>query len=115
MSDEILTDNPQLAANDLVMAKTMADVLHTTYPGHLWAVTCDGKTGLADVRNLALSGNWGFRMKLDDIYSASQFMHMVKMAGGELLERYRLTRGKFDQDQYNALPTDHAGRLKADL
>lgn len=115
MSDEILTDNPQLDANDLVMAKTMAEELHRAYPGHLWAVTCNGTIGFADVRNLALSGNWGFRIKLDDIYSASQFMHLVRTAGGELLERYRLTRGKFDQDQYNALPTDFAGRLKADL
>lgn len=113
MSD-IVTDTPNIAANDLVMAKTMADTLHTAYPGHLWAVTCDGKQGMADVRNMALSGNWGFRLKLRDIYSASEFKKDVLRAGGELLERYKLARGRFREDQYSDIPTDFAGRLKGD-
>jgi hypothetical protein len=114
MSD-IVTDNPIGAANDIVMAKQMAEALHAAYPGHMWAVACDGQIGFADVRNLALSGNWGFRIKLDEIYSGSNFKHRVLMAGGELLERYRLNRGKFNQDQYQGLQTDFAGRFKADL
>ena len=112
---DLVTDNPQGAANDIVMAKEMAEALHSAYPGHLWAVTCDGEIGFADVRNLALSGNWGFRIKLDEIYSGSQFKHKVLMAGGELLERYRLRRGKFDADEYANLKTDFAGHHKADL
>lgn len=113
--NELVTDNPQGAANDILMAKEMAEALHAAYPGHLWAVTCDGTVGFADVRNLALSGNWGFRVKLKDIYSASQFKKDVVRAGGELLERYRLSRGKFKQDEYQQLTPDHAGRFKADL
>jgi hypothetical protein len=35
-------------------------------------------------------------------------------AGGELLERYRLTRGRFDVGQYSQLKTDRVGRIKAD-
>lgn len=111
----LLTDAPEVAANDLVMAKTMADALHTAYQGHLWAVTCDGKSGMADVRNLFLSGNWGFRLKLHAIYSGSEFKKEVLRAGGELLERYRLSRGRFKEAEYHNLPTDFAGRLKADL
>lgn len=114
MSD-IVTDNPIGAANDIVMAKQMAEALHAAYPGHMWAVACDGQIGFADVRNLALSGNWGFRIKLDEIYSGSQFKRQVLMAGGELLERYRMSRGKFNQDQYQGLQTDFAGHFKADL
>lgn len=112
---ELVTDNPQGAANDILMSKEMADTLHAAYPGHLWAVTCDGEIGFADVRNLALSGNWGFRIKLDEIYSGSQFKHKVLMAGGELLERYKLSRGRFNADEYATLKTDHAGLNKADL
>lgn len=114
MSD-IITDNPVGAANDMLMAKEMAEALHAHYPGHLWAVTCDGQTGMADVRNLALSGEWGFRLHLKKIYSASEFRRRVVMAGGEFLERYRLHRGKLNEDHLNSLPTDFAGRLKADL
>ena len=115
MTDEVVTDNPQGAANDVLMSKEMAEALHLAYPGHLWAVTCDGTIGFADVRNMLLSGNWGFRIKLDEIYSGSQFRKKVIMAGGELLERYRLSRGSFKQDEYSNLETNRAGLFKADL
>lgn len=111
----LVTDNPVGEANDIVMAKSMAEALHNAYPGHLWAVNCSGQTGMADIRNLALSGQWGFRLRLTDIYSASAFRKDVVMAGGELLERYRLSRGRLDIDQYSNLHGDFAGRLKADM
>lgn len=113
MSD-IVTDNPIGAANDIVMAKAMAETLHAAYPGHFWAVCCDGKKGMADVRNMRFSGMWGFRLRLPAIYSASEFKREVLRAGGELLERYRMSRGKFNEDQYSDIPMDAAGRLKAD-
>lgn len=113
--NELVTDNPQLAANDLVMAKEMAEALHAAYPGHMWAVACDGAgSGFADVRNLALSGMWGFRVMLRHTYSASEFKRRVVMAGGEILERYRMSRGKFKEHEYAAIPTDIAGNPKAD-
>ena len=87
MSD-MLTENPTGTANDIVMSKEMAEALHAAYPGHLWAVTCDGQVGFADVRNLYLSGNWGFRIKLDKVYSGSDFKRQVVMAGGELRFAY---------------------------
>lgn len=114
MSD-IITDNPLGNVHDIGMAKEMADALHTAYPGHIWAVSVDGSIGFADVRNLALSGNWGYRLKLDKIYSASEFKKRVLRGGGEMLERYRMARGKFREDQYSDIPMDFAGRLKADM
>lgn len=112
---ELVTDNPVGAANDILMSKEMAEALHAAYPGHMWAVAVDGSIGFADVRNLALSGNWGFRIKLDNIYSGSSFKKDVLRAGGELLERYRMSRGKFRADEYADLKTDQAGNHKADL
>jgi hypothetical protein len=114
MSDQ-LTANPTGTANDILMAKEMAEALHSHYPGHLWAVTCDGETGMADVRNLLLSGNWGFRLRLPATYSASEFRRRVVMAGGELLERYRIKRGRLNPDDINNLRADFAGQAKADL
>lgn len=113
MSD-LVTETPQLDANDLVMAKEMADALHQHYPGHLWAVTCDGKTGMADIRNLALSGNWGFRLRLPATFTASDFKRRVVMGGGELLERYRVRRGAARPDEIASLQTDHTGNLRCD-
>lgn len=112
MTDDVVTDNPQGRINDILMAKNMAELLHRHYPGHLWAVSCDGK--FADVRNMMLSGNWGWRVKVSGLSSGSDFDKKIVRAGGELLERYRLTRGKFNEDHVATLPTDFAGRLIGD-
>lgn len=113
--NEIVTDNPVGHAADIGLAKQMAEALHQAYPGHLWAVTCDGRTGMADIRNLALSGQWGFRLHIHRNYSASYWKHRVVMGGGELLERYRMRRGRFDEDAYNNLPVNRAGNIIGDL
>lgn len=110
MGPDLVTDAPDLAANDLILAKQMADTLHKHYPGHLWAVTCDGQKGIATVRNLALSGNYGFIIKLRDHYSASNFEREVMRAGGELLERYRQRPGRANQARLAEIPMDFAGR-----
>jgi len=107
----IVTENPQLRANELVRAKQMADTLHKHYPDHLWAVTCDDYQGIVTVRNMSLSGAWGFVLKSDSMYSASHFDKEVMRAGGELLERYRVHRGRAEHDELAALPADRSGRL----
>jgi hypothetical protein len=105
----LVTDAPAGHAADILLAKNMAETLHKHYPNHMWAVTCDGDTGLATVRNLALSGNWGFVLKIPAIYSASEFAKDVMRAGGEILERYKLSRGGMNFDHYDSLQTDHTG------
>lgn len=112
MSDILMTDQPQVAASDMVLARNMAETLHKHYPGHLWAVTCEN--GVASVRNMYLSGQWGFLLKVGEQYSASEFDRQVVRAGGELLERYKLSRSAFRDDQYHDIKTDFAGNLLAD-
>ena len=109
----IVTDAPQVAINDLVMAKQMADDLHTAYPGHLWAVAID--KSFLDVRNLYLSGNWGFRLSIPQMYSSSDWDKKVLRAGGEILERYRQRRAHADDAAIDALPTNFAGRHNPEL
>lgn len=110
----LVTDAPAVSANDLTLSKQMADTLFKQYPGepnkpHLWAVSVDSQQGIADVRNLGLSGSWGFRLVLPQAYSASYFDQMVMRAGGELLERYRVSRGRAGVSHIEALTTDFAG------
>lgn len=114
MQQELTTDTPDIDANDLVMSKDMAEALHAAYPGHLWAVQVQGKQGMADVRNLMLSGNWGFRIKLPLVYSASDFKKQVVRAGGEILERYRLRRGAADHDAIASLDVTSTGIIVGD-
>lgn len=105
---QLVTDNPQLAANDLVTAKQTAELLHKHYPGHAWAVSCE--EGVVEVRNLALSGEWGFRLFRDQAFSGSEYDKKVMRAGGEILERYKLRRGMVNQDHLQELQTDFSGR-----
>ncbi|MGZ8317489.1 MAG: hypothetical protein ACXWVD_00160 [Telluria sp.] len=101
-------------ANDMIIAKEIGDTLHNHYPGHLWAVEVDGPNGVANIRDLMLSGRMGYVLRLVDIYSASEFKKNVIRAGGELLERYRLNRGAFDEAQYSGLKTNFAGDFAFD-
>lgn len=105
-----LTGTPDIAALDFNMAKEMSECLTAAYPGHAWAVTCEGEKGIATVRNLALSGNWGFVMKLRNMSSSSDWKKQIIMAGGELLERFRLRRGAVDHDAVASLEMDPLGR-----
>ena len=110
MSDGlILADEAGIGANDIVMAKNMADALQKHYPGHLWAVTCDGKQGVATVRNMMLSGNWGVVIKLKTL-NGDPSMRSVMRAGGEVLERYNLARANLNTERWAEVPRQ-AGRL----
>jgi len=96
-------------SSDYTTAKNVAEHLEKKYPGWLWAVnTMDG---VVTVKSMRLSGNWGFVLhedKIDNDYRA------VTLAGGEILERYRQHRSKFNQDRYMELSMDSKGQLDGD-
>lgn len=94
----------KVAALDYELARVMAEALHKAYPGHLWAVTCEGDKGIATVRNLMLAGNWAFVLHLNKIYSISDWEKTVIRAGGEMLERFRQRRGEANQDALAEIP-----------
>lgn len=112
MSDLILTDAPQITANEYLLAREAAEALHQHYPGYLWAVNVNGS--VVDIRCLNLSGMWGYTLHIPAIYSASEWKKMVMRAGGEILERYRQRRGQFDEQRVREAPRDFAGRLQFD-
>lgn len=101
-------------ANDMVLAKEIADTLHRHYPGHLWAVNVDGPNGIANIRDLLLSGQMGYVLKLGNMFSASDFGRDVVRAGGEILERFRLGRGRLNEAEYATLKTNFAGDFAFD-
>ena len=97
--------------SDYTRAKNTAEMLDKKYPCWLWAVhTIDC---VFVVKSMRLSGNWGFVLhedKIDNDYKA------VVRAGGEMLERFRMSRGKFHQDKYlTDLTIDHKGQLNGDF
>ena len=99
---------------DYDIAKRIAETLNKHYPGHLWGVTANHETGVATVLNLRLSGRWGFIIKLSEILDDPHLKKVIT-AGGEILERYRISRGQFDQDRIDELSVDFSGNHKADM
>ena len=99
-----------LNVHDYTLAKNVAEKLEEKYPGWLWAVhVMDGVVG---VKSMRLSGNWGFVLHANKIENDYK---VVVNAGGEILERYRQSRGKFNQTLYEDLDMDSKGRLNGDL
>jgi len=95
--------------NDHTLAKNVAETLEKKYPGWFWAVNV--MDGIVTVKSLRISGNWGFVMHADKIDNDYK---MVVMAGGEILERFRQKRGKFNNTLYNDLNMDARGQLDGD-
>ena len=83
------------SAQMITMAKLAAQVLTQAYPNHLWIVgwapgmTLVVKLGSADAR-------YGYTVDAAGTHSISHYEYLVKMAGGELLERLGLKRGAWD-------------------
>ena len=99
---------------DLAMSKEIAEALNQQYPGHLWAVRVQGEYGVASIHNLMLSGEWGYRLLLDKNYSVSDLRARAIKAGGEILERFNVKRGKMNDDHMATMATDFAGRVLGD-
>jgi len=113
MSDLLITEDSQFKANELLLAKNAAEMLNRAYPGHLWAVDVEGS--VMNIRDMLLSGSMGYTLHIPAIYSASSWDKDVIFAGGEILERYNIARGKWRDGATQHLKRDVAGRfLQAD-
>ena len=80
------------ARYDLWVARRAMELLERAYPGHPWMAAADSAKGVVTVSlPMLMGGNWVYLIKWADLAPAR-----VIAAGGELLERYRLPREKFD-------------------
>lgn len=108
------TEDLVAEAYDMARSKDIAEALNAQYPGHLWAVRVQSKHGIGTIHNMALSETHGYVIKLDGLYSASQLAAKAIYAGGEILERFKVARGRVDNELMDALPKDFAGRVLGD-
>lgn len=93
---------------ELSWSKRIAATLEQHYPGHLWAVNVDVRGGMATVQNLNLSGRWGFYVRMVDFIN-DPFMRKIVHSGGEILERYRVSRGQMRPDEIENVPQNFYG------
>jgi hypothetical protein len=98
-------------AYELWVARRAFDLLERAYPGHLWFVDFDlAKGGMCLSVPVLTGGNWVYFIRQQDIEPKR-----VILAGGELLERYRLARGALRVDEFVAARDQHsvlAGRAR---
>jgi len=82
---------------DIQLTHRIADKLNEHYPGHLWAVHLNDEKlgGVVIIRNLAISGKYGYVLKLERIY-ADPSLRCVMRAGGEMLERSKMNLSKWN-------------------
>ena len=92
------------ARTDLATARAVRRILDTAYPGHDWEVLADSAQGYVAFRIPALMGlNYAYLVKRRDLTPEA-----VLKGGGELLERYRLPRGRFDLDRFLEARAKHS-------
>lgn len=91
---------------DIELAKNIYDILDKHYSGHPWAVWADHRKTNATADILLFYPN-----KLGQIYKFGYKLHIAKLdapylrkkvirAGGELLERYGLSRDRANEDSF---------------
>ncbi len=83
---------------DLALAAAVYHKLDAHYPGHQWRVNADHDTGLVTVQLLYTdllrhNAKWGYVIKIARLNGDPTLRAAVK-AGGELLERYGLSRAR---------------------
>lgn len=86
------------------MCRGFAEFMNRLYPGYMWEVGM--MSDIVYVRNLNLDKKAGFKLPLKDIDVDGR---VLMRAGGELLERFRLKRGRKNVDAVRSLKRDIRG------
>jgi hypothetical protein len=84
-------------AKDMEVAKTMMAWLERHYPGHLWATVANHAQGIVQFNIPILMGLdewWVVNLRTHDIIDG------MRQGAGQILERYRLARGRFDLSSF---------------
>lgn len=115
-SQTIITDTKEAAGDalDFALSKTIAEAIHSKYPGHLWGVRVRGDQGIATIHNFMLSAEYGYLLKLNNNYSASDLSARAIRGAGEILERFKQVRGKVDDDAIASMPVNIKGMVIGD-
>lgn len=104
MDPQGVVDDPQLlhlSVTGRMIAKHCARILEAHYSGWQWGITVDERGGVVHLFALVLSGDMGYTLLLDDVYNCGNFdSQMILMAGGEVLERFGVPRGRFSLDAW---------------
>ena len=92
-------------AKDAEVVKTMMRWLEKHYPGHLWGCVADLRHGIVKFNIPILMGVrhwWVVNLRTHDIVDG------MRQGAGQILERYRLNRGRFNLAQFLDARAQHS-------
>lgn len=89
---------------DLPLARQALESLFALYPGYAWVAEIPPNQNILKIKNLSLDvrGKYGIVLHKTEL-SGANIPKTMRVAGGELLERFRAVRGPMQ-------PDDIAGR-----
>lgn len=96
----ILLNDPYEAAEQRFLQEAMRLMLEF-YPGYGWNLRADVRQGILTVGLPTFMGavlQWVIH--LDKVQSPQELEKKIRAAGGEILERLKLARGKLNQSEY---------------
>lgn len=80
------------------LAKRIGEILVEAYPGHPWHVAITG--GVLVIKHMKISAKMGMVLHYQKVvHDAKVLKRGIVIAGGELLERAGLTRGRFEEQR----------------
>ncbi len=104
----------EFVAADAYWAGRIGAEFVKAYPGHGWEVHVDLKNKICNIFNRHMSPTHGYRWKTEEIRLPSLTADVVRI-GGEILERFGLSRERFEGDKIREIQHNTQGNAKADL
>lgn len=105
-----LLDRPRIEIDDstpdsryakaYAIAKQVAEELHDQYPHHPWRVYVCSDNSTITIMNDLISTYYGYHLHVRNLGSASEVKANVRWAGGEFLERFRVSRDRLNEHDY---------------
>ena len=96
-------------SSTVILVKEIADILTKQYPDYAWAVQPDERGEIINIFNLHCHSSLGYTIRIDDIIHDMR-RKLAYRAGGEILERFRLSR-KMDREEIKHAPRDVHGMM----
>lgn len=98
-------EDPALERRETELAGKLARVLTQHYPGYTWGVYVTIPGGICGVKLATqMQTTLAHVIHLDSVSSYPEMCKEMRKVGGELLERFRLSRTTFSRDAVRSTP-----------
>lgn len=105
------TGTDQIEIANYELASIVGECLHNAYPGYLWRVNAEIEGGVVNIICGDVSYESGCTLMLKDLAEPVAAKKLVLKAGGEILERAKLHRGRMREHELAEAKRDIRGNI----